>query len=97
MAEHPVRRPEPSMVGSVVRVVLWVFLCFWAFMGPLCVLMAAVSFVYLPSWMEMTYFNGEAVRSTQQKVVFLCVGVLISIVGIGGLLLMRQEERKGSA
>lgn len=83
--------PRPSPVKLLLWTLLWVVMCFWAIIGPLFVVLAAVSFfVDISSIADMTLFGGEPVRTPRQKAVFLAVGALIGSVGIGFLWLYRR-------
>jgi hypothetical protein len=95
MDTNSAKQPRPSMVKSLLWTLLWLVMCFWAIIGPLFVVMTAVSFfVDISPLADMTLFGGEPVRTPQQKALFLAVGALVGLVGIGFLWLYRRGYLK---
>jgi hypothetical protein len=87
--------PEPSLVKLLLWSLLWLVMWFFAIVGPLFVVLAAVSFyVDLSPVVSMTLFGGEPVRTPQQKAEFLAVGALLGFVGLGFLWLRRRGYLK---
>jgi hypothetical protein len=95
METNSARSHGPSTVKLLLWTLLWVVMWFWAIIGPLFVVLAAVSFfVDVSPFADMTLFGGEPVRTPRQKAVFLAVGALIGSVGIGFLWLYRRGYLK---
>jgi hypothetical protein len=85
----------PSMLKLVLWTGLWLLMCLWAIIGVFFVLLALLSFfVDISSFGSMTLFRGEPVRTTQQKVIFLLVGLGLATIGIGFLWLVRRGTIK---
>jgi hypothetical protein len=95
MEKNSARPPRPSMVKVFLWTLLWLVMCFWAIIGPLFVVLGAVSFfIDISPFAEMTLFGGKPVRTPQQKALFLAVGALVGFVGIGFLWLHRRGYLK---
>jgi hypothetical protein len=83
------------MAKVVLWTLLWLVMWFFAIVGPLFVVLAAVSFfVDISPVVSLNLFGGEPVRTTEQKVVFLAVGAVLGFVGIGFLWLYRRGYLK---
>jgi hypothetical protein len=83
------------MVKLVLWTLLWLAMWFFAIVGPLFVVLAAVSFfVDISPVVSLNFFGGEPVRTTEQKAVFLAVGAVLGFVGIGFLWLYRRGYLK---
>jgi hypothetical protein len=95
MEPKSTRPPKPSMVRLILWTFLWLVMWGWAIIGPLFVVMACVSFfVDLSPYVDMTLFNGAPVRTPQQKAIFLTVGALMGVVGIGFVWLYHRGYLK---
>jgi hypothetical protein len=95
MDRNASRPPEPSMIKLVLWTLLWLVMLFWAVVGPLFVVLAVVSFfVDLSPFVDLQLFGGEPVRTPRQKAVFLAVGALMALVGIGFFWLRRRGRLK---
>jgi hypothetical protein len=83
------------MVKLLLWTLLWLVMWFWAIVGPLFVVFAAVSFfVDISPVVSLNLFGGEPVRTTEQKTVFLAVAAFLGCVGIGFLWLRRRGYLK---
>jgi hypothetical protein len=83
------------MVKLLLWTFLWLVMWFWAIVGPLFAVLAAISFfVDISDVVSLTYFDGEPVRTPQQKAIFLAVSAFIGVVGIGFLWLYRRGYLK---
>jgi hypothetical protein len=77
----------PSMVKLILWLLLWLTMWCWAIAGPLCVVLAAVSFfVDLSPVVSISLF-GQPVRTTEQKIALVALGAALSFVGLGFLWL----------
>ena len=95
MKTNSTRPPSPSMVKLILFTLLWLVMWFWAIIGPLFAVLAAVSFfVDLSPVVTLTCFAGEPVRTPQQKTVFLAVNAFIGLIGISFLWLYRRGYLK---
>jgi hypothetical protein len=89
------KQPPPSMIKLILWTLLWLVMWSWAIIGPLFVVLAAVSFfVDISPVASMTLFGGEPVRTMEQKILFLAVGALLGLIGIGFLWLLRRGYLK---
>jgi hypothetical protein len=88
--------PSPSVVKALLWALLWLCMWFWAIVGPLFVVLAAISFfVDLSPYVSLTGFDGEEVRTTRQKAIFLVVNAVLGLVGITFVWLCRRGRLKG--
>ncbi len=92
------KRPKspPSMVKLLLWTLLWLVMGFWAIVGPLFAVLAAVSFlVDITPVVDLGLF-GQPVRTTEQKIVFLALSACLGLVGIGFFWLRRRGYFKSS-
>jgi len=83
------------MVKLILWVLLWLVMWFWAVVGPLFVVLAAISFfIDVSPVVSLTLFGGEPVRTPQQKAVLLVMGASLGFIGISFLWLRRHGYLK---
>jgi hypothetical protein len=84
------------MTKLVLWTLLWLLMCLWGIIGSVFVVLAVVSFfVDVSPVAKMSLFNGEPVRTPQQKAVFLAIGLALAVVGLGFVWLNRRGYVKG--
>src|SRR4051812_19208362 len=95
MDTNSTRPPSPSIVKMLLWTFLWLAMWFWAIVGSLLAVLAAVSLVVdISPVVNLTLFGGEPVRTPQQKAVLLAVGATLGLIGIGFLWLRRRGYLK---
>jgi hypothetical protein len=98
MDNHPRQRREPSVVVSLLWALLWLALWFWAIIGPLFVLLGALSFfVDLDTLGIQLSLGAGPIQTTGQKNTFIAMGAVMGIVGIGFLWLRKRGYLKYGA
>jgi hypothetical protein len=91
MEPQPPKRPPPSLLKLILWFLLWLVMWFWAIIGPVCVVLAVISFfVDLSPWVHISLIGGEPVRTTEQKILFLALGAVLSFLGLGYLWLRHR-------
>jgi hypothetical protein len=92
MESRQSQRGEPPMIVMA----LWVLLClgmwFWAIIGPLNVVLGALSFFFDLS--NVIDIFGTPVQTTGQKAVYLSVSAALAILGVGFVWLRRRGYLK---
>ena len=78
------------MLKLILWTLLWLVMWFWAIVGPLYMVMAAVSFfVDISPYVSLTLFNNEPVQTPIEKAAYLAMGAFFGTIGIGFLVMRR--------
>jgi len=88
MSTTPPNR-EPPLILLLLWAILWLAMWFWAIVGPLFVLLGALSFFIDLGTIGVSISLDGPVETTKQKILFIVLGGIMGIVGIGFHLLRR--------